>query len=87
LSIGGFGLFCLVLKEGHEELVETHFFALGPVDAGEQRGDDAFLKLKFFTETGHFNSKVCNLLVFLFDAFIRAGGVPGFGLFAISIVL
>lgn len=80
MPIGGIGLFCLVLKEGHEELIEIHFFALGPVDAGEQRGDDAFLKLKFFTEAGHFCSKVCDLLVFLFDAFMRAGGVPNFDL-------
>jgi len=87
LSIDSFGLFCLVLKEGHKELTDTHLFALGPVDAGEQRGDDTFLKLQFLTETGHFRSKICNLSVLLIEAFMRVGGVPDFGLFTSFIVL
>jgi hypothetical protein len=45
------------------------------------------LKLKFFTEAGHFSSKVCNLLIFLFDAFMRAEGMPDFGLITSFIVL
>ena len=35
VSIGGFGLFCLVLEELHEELVVVHLFALRAVDALE----------------------------------------------------
>ena len=46
----------------------AHLFALHSVDAGEQGGDDAFLKLQFLSEAGDFGGQIGDLLVLLFDA-------------------
>ena len=45
-SNGGFGLFCLILEELHEELLMIHLLALRSVDALEQSGDETFLDLQ-----------------------------------------
>lgn len=67
VSIGGFGLFCFFLKEGEEELVVAHLFALGPVYAGEQCGDEGFLGLEFGAKVSHFGGELFDLLVFGVD--------------------
>jgi len=79
VSIGGFGLFCLVLEEGEEELFMAHLLAFGSVDAGEQSGDEGFLGLKlgsidfeFRTKFGNFSGEFFDLLVLGVDDGFRS---------------
>lgn len=83
VAIGGFALFCFIFKEGHEELIDAHLFAFGSVDAGEEGRDDSFLGFEggfefevLLPECGDFGEKFFDLLVFAFDGFSKAGGVP-----------
>ena len=45
----------------------AHFFALGPVNAGEQYGDEGFLGLEFGAKVSHFGGELFDLLVFGVD--------------------
>jgi len=45
----------------------AHFFALGPVNAGEQCGDEGFLGLEFGAKVSHFGGELFDLLVFGVD--------------------
>jgi hypothetical protein len=67
-SIGGFGFFCLVVEELHEQLVMAHLLALGSVDAFEQRGDETFLDGEFSFKASDFRSEFSNLFFGRFDA-------------------
>ena len=51
-EIGGGGLFCLVLQEGHEQLVVAELLALAAIEAFEQGGDEIFLLLELGPESG-----------------------------------
>ncbi len=68
-SSGGFGLFCLVLQEGHEHLVGAHLFALRAVEAFEQGGDESLPDVEFSLEGGDFRSQFGDLLLGRFDGF------------------
>jgi hypothetical protein len=41
----------------------THLLALGPIDTGEERGDEGFLGLKFGSKFSDFGGELFDLLV------------------------
>ena len=61
-SSGGFGLFCLVLQEGQEELVVAHLLAPRAVKPLEQGGDDTLLRLQLGLEGVDFRGEQAVLL-------------------------
>jgi len=84
-SSGGFGLFCLVLEELHEELVVAQLLALRAVEALEQGGDESLLRVELGLEGVDFRGEQAvllgergDLLFGRFDGHFTAAGMPGF---------
>lgn len=71
-SSGGCGLFCLVLQEGHQQLVVAHLLALGTIEALEQGGDEAFLDVELGLEGVDFRGKFGDLLLGRLDGGISS---------------
>ena len=72
VSIGGFGFFCLVVEELHEQLVMAHLLALRAVDAFEEGGDDAFPDRKLRFKRGNLRGEFGNLLFGRFDGYLSS---------------